>query len=455
MDNPNSTERKVFWISYPFPPAVSAGVFRSARFLKYLGQFGWRPAVFTVEPDEKKVLTDQSLETLIPDQIEVHAAPMWRPDQWSSKWLGWMKPRRQKTSELESRRPNTGISKQRVDQPQGLLPELRQRILATPDPKIWWARPAFGKALRILRRSQFDAIFSTAPPHSSHLLGLWLKRRIGIPLVLDFRDPWTRSPWATTHSPYIERVNQQMERECVENADAVILNTEAARREFQEFYGTEHAGKFHAIYNGFDPELESVVRTLAIRPHGITRAARTFTIRHVGTIYGRRDIRPFFQAIAELNQRLEIDLRFEQVGLVQVDYDLSQLARELGLADNVSIEPPVTHQQALEKMAGADSLLLLQPDGNLQVPGKLFEMILFRKPILTLTGDGATRDLATRYRLGPIAPADDVHQIAAALLDLSGATTFQTDWNQVLSEFNGRNQTQQLAQILDHVAAES
>lgn len=451
MSDSRDPQQSVLWLSYPFPPAVSAGVFRSVRFVKYLPEFGWKPLVFTVTPDER-FPTDDSLSNYLPADLVIESCPIWRPGEWKQRLFGKTQKngcasRPKSPTADEGTHPTQAAVATRPEQ-RSRYQELRRRLLATPDEKIWWARPAYYKALKLIRQHRPKVIFSTAPPHSSHLLGLWLKRKTGLPLVLDFRDPWTRSPWGGTKNAYLDEVNCRLERECVEGADAVILNTERTRDEFAGFYGPAQAAKFHTIYNGYDPslreEIEKLTPAAALTARG---PSTTLRLCHVGTIYGRREIRPLLEALS----RLVVaggNIAFEQVGIVKVDYDLPTYLKQHGLESNVCVIPPVTHSEALERMAGADVLLLLQPDGQLQVPGKLFEMIMFRKPILALTGEGATRDLVSKYRLGPIADPHDVSEMIGVLTSLaSGGVGENADWEGALAEFNGRNQTGALAKL--------
>jgi len=448
----DESRKSVLWISYPFPPAVSAGVFRSARFVKYLREFGWTPFVFTLKMD-KKIAVDPTLTDLIPEGIEIESAHIWRPDQWKN--LLWGKQRKEnQASRKESVRlsllPNNGHASVNPSAIKRCYRDLRERLLATPDPKIWWAIPSFWQAYRYLRQHRPSVIFSTSPPNSSHLLGLWLKRWSGLPLVLDFRDPWTRSPWVKPQSKYLAAVHRRLERSCVEAADAIILNTTNAREEFIDFYGPQYADKFHTVYNGYDPELLEHAQMLQ-ESYQNPAGKEPLKLCHIGTIYGRREIRPLLRAIAQVVSSGQ-NIEFEHVGIVNVDYDLDEFIRRNELARHVTISAPVAHEEALARMATADALLLIQPDGYLQVPGKLFEMILFSKPILSLTGEGTTRDIAEQYNLGPLADPADEQSIVKALEALcQPSAAMPVKWDAVRSRFNGRNQTAELARIFHDV----
>ena len=47
------------------------------------------------------------------------------------------------------------------------------------------------KAKSIIQEERVDAIVTTGPPHSAHLIGLDLKRQLNLPWIVDMRDPWT------------------------------------------------------------------------------------------------------------------------------------------------------------------------------------------------------------------------------------------------------------------------
>lgn len=434
-----SVTKQVLFLSFPFPPAPSAGVFRTIRFLKFLHEFGWEPIVLTVEHDENFPI-DETLKNKLP-ALQVHRVPM--PN---SRILRTFHSTTSAGNEPERAASAKQIVRRLALPGKKLAKSIKGRYTDIPDAMIRWAKKAYSKGLGIIKETDVQVLFSTAPPYSSHLLGCWLGRKTQIPLVLDFRDPWSHSPWAHFRSDHVAKRNQQMERMCIETAHKVIANTDRAKQEFVDFYGSEQAEKFCTIYNGFDPD-ELPNFQVEKAPTDSNR----FTIRHVGKLYGHRDIRPFLKAIAEVNQKSNsIEICFEQIGHVSADYDLVQFTKDLNIDRLVAFTPQLSHEEALKKMASSDALLLLQPEGRLQIPGKLFEMILFRKPILTLTGEGATRELAAKYRLGPIADAADEEQLSNALLSALGETAIdQTDCEDVFHAFDGRNQTRELARIFD------
>jgi glycosyltransferase involved in cell wall biosynthesis len=57
-----------------------------------------------------------------------------------------------------------------------------------PDPRRLWF--AYADAKRLVEQYKIPLIITTGPPHSVHLIGMKLKRKLGVKWIADFRDPW-------------------------------------------------------------------------------------------------------------------------------------------------------------------------------------------------------------------------------------------------------------------------
>ena len=60
-----------------------------------------------------------------------------------------------------------------------------------PDSRIGWNKYAYRKAEEIIKNQKIDCIITTGPPHSSHLIGLKIKKKYKLKWLVDLRDPWT------------------------------------------------------------------------------------------------------------------------------------------------------------------------------------------------------------------------------------------------------------------------
>jgi glycosyltransferase involved in cell wall biosynthesis len=232
----------------------------------------------------------------------------------------------------------------------------------------------------------------------------------------------------------------------------VVLNTDAAVDEFASHYRTLPASKFVAIPNGYDPDLQALVAELE-RDAESRAQNRPFRLCHAGDLYGKRSILPLIKAIGILTEA-GLDVELAQFGNCDDRVAVAETIRDLGLAGKVFLHEKIPHREALREMACADLLVAIQPGTALQIPGKLYEMMLFDKPLLVLADGGATAELVSARGLGKVAPCGDPLQIAQAVRSVcEGAIesrNFGVSRSRV-AEFDGRSLTGRLAALFSAV----
>ncbi|HZF16064.1 MAG TPA: glycosyltransferase [Steroidobacteraceae bacterium] len=407
--------KRVLLIAYHFPPAKgSSGLQRALKFCRYLPEFGWLPSVLTVAPRaHPQTASDQLAE--IPAGVEVKRAfaldaarhlsikgiyPSWaaRPDRWGSWWLG-------------------GV-------------------------------PA-GRAM--LRRLKIDAIWSTFPIATAHLIGHTLAKSTGLPWIADFRDSMTED--AYPRDANVRRRLRKLEARTVARAAASVFTTPGALRMYRERYPHVPPERFQVIANGFDEENFGGARAPVSAPH----AGGPRVLLHSGLLYPvERDPRALFAALAELKQAGEVDAGRLQVVLRATGHD-AEIAQLLGIAaieDLVKIAPPIAYEAALAEMLAADALLLLQAANcNHQIPAKLYEYLRCGRPILALTDPaGDTANELRAAQAGTIVPLDRADlirdRLRALLGDLDRGAARGAD-PAIAARFSRRSQTSQLAALLD------
>ncbi len=329
----------------------------------------------------------------------------------------------------------------------------RDLFLATPDKNIAWCFPTLRKALAMVRQHKPHVILTSGPPHSTHLIGMALKRLTGIAWVADFRDPWARRPWGLkSENPWGQRLLGRFERSCIRQADRIILNTTRMRDDFRDCYRNLHAENFVAIPNGCDPQMTEMIRSFCHKESGHSQepVPSRFVLCHPGSVYRKRDPRPLVKAIAAL-RRDGVCVELEQIGACDSGFALEEFIAEHDLQEQIQLQPPMPHRDCLRQMALADAFILLQPGTATQVPGKIFEMISFGKPIIALTGEGASADLVRQYSLGVVADPSSADCIATAVREVITHHAMYSDpsrWTQARLDYDGITLTQKLAEKL-------
>lgn len=451
----DSLERDVLFIAPSFPPVLQAGVFRTLRFLKYLPEFGWKPSVLTISADAQPdyLIRDESLSRQVQSGILVERTNVWRPYERATAPIKRLlrRPRKNLTESVPAEHV-TGNPIRSARGWRNVLHGACDVVFHTPDADIGWLVPAVRRGIRMIREQRPSVLYATGPPHSSHLVGVALKSLTGIPLLLDLRDPWARLTWEEHTRGIRQTIQRWCESICVRHADHVILNTERLCENFQAAYPQLDPQHFSSVANGYDPALRHRIENLATsRPDP---GQGPWTLCHAGGLYGKRDPRPLLEAIAMLNRAGHF-IRFEQIGSVAEPETLQHQIRQNRLGGCVTIRDPMPHDSALHHLAKADAVLILQPGTSTQVPSKLFESILFNKPLLAITDTGSTRSLMEDYALGAVADSDSVEAIAQALQQVmqSAPESFSSDGRaRALRDFNGETLTGQLHDKLNRIA---
>lgn len=401
---------RLLMIAFNFPPAATAGVHRTLRFTKYLPDFGCVPTVLTrnCEPDSggEQLLSQVPASVLI-DRVGVSPEPAATTAIGDLTNLAPSIPSGSRVSWRSMQNDIVRAVKHALRPAWDLLTE-------TPDQYIGWSRQAAYRGIELCRNRGFDVIYTTGPPHSTHLAGCKIKRATGLPWIADFRDPWARRPWAKARNPWGQRLLPYFERKVACEANCVILNNDASAADFRRAYSKLPPEKFISIPNGYDPDLLPLADRLRQRRRQQLQpfSSRPAVICHPGTLYGQRDPSPVLEAIACLH-REGLDVRFQQLGTVGPRFDLARLSQQLGIVHLVEHIPPVPHAEAMEYMSQADVLLIIQPNGPLMVPGKLYEMLLFDQPIVAVCDSAATSETLATFR----------HTWSASCGDTGGITT--------------------------------
>lgn len=291
---------------------------------------------------------------------------------------------------------------------------LARRVLAVPDGKTRWAWRAARTLRAEVRERGFDAVITTGPPHSVHLAALWgLRRRTQRRprWIVDMRDLWTDNPYYD-YGELRRRVDRRIESRVMRAADAVVAATEG----FAQTLGERHALRAFGVLTGFD---ERAV------PSAQARESRPLRIVHAGSLYaGRRDPGPLIEAAAGLAAGGRVDagslrLSFIGPGLEPV----ADAAERLGATDFVEIVGPLPHAETVARLSRAHALLLVQWCGDstaTEVPGKLFEYLALRKPVIALGSapDGEVAGILAATGAGLVVNSvAECRQALEALLD--------------------------------------
>jgi glycosyltransferase involved in cell wall biosynthesis len=414
---------KCLLVSFYFPPAGGGGVQRPLKLAQYLPAMGVETHVLA--PDDPRWMhRDDGLRA--PSQAWVHR----------SRYVGVSGG---KPSEVLA--GTTGLERVATQA------RLQLRRLVGPDENATWALTAIPAGVRIVREHGIDVVVSTSPPPSTHLIAAAIARATGARWVADLRDSLVahahrRSDTAATKAK--AATQRRVARLVASRADAITCVSEAISEETRAL---EPRGRVVTIANGCD--FDDVA--------GLERhPSERFRITHTGSFFGRRDPRPFLQALHDSG--LDVAARF----LGDFRPADRAWAESLGLGERLELLPYAPRAESLALQRDSEALLLLIPEaegrGRGVLSGKVFEYLAVGRPILAaVPPDGAAAELIRDTGAGLVVAPDDTDAIRGALAELNARrradglpdVALSEEWRARLSR---RTRVEEMAALLHEVA---
>ena len=440
--------KRLLIITYYWPPTGGSGVQRWVKFSKYLPEFGWQPVVYTPENPEQ-LARDESLLNDIPACAEVIKTHISEPYELYRRLTGG-----------KAGQEVNPVNAQRKTWKQRLSLWIRGNCFI-PDPRVGWVRPSVRFLKKYLREHPVDAVVTTGPPHSVHLIGLGLKKALGLRWIADFRDPWTEM-FYYKHlglSAAADRRHRRLEQAVLDGADKIISVSPPVAADFQARTKTPVV----LITNGFD-EADFRGESLASAP-GVQgfpgqkkwpeksldtpapqRQRTEIRLVHTGLFAADGNPLKLWDALAE---RCEADPDFRarlQIRLAgKVDAAITDAIRARGLGDNLVELGYLPHDETVREQREADILLLplrREPEYAKVLPGKIFEYLAARRPVLGIgQEDGAAATVLRDAAAGEMFDWDKKEELLA-FLDAAHPQTAG------IEKYTRRALTERLAEVL-------
>ena len=358
---------------------------RWLKFAKYLPDFGITPVVFTAENPEY-AMTDMSLEKEVSPELEVLRGPIWEPNKLLARLGGSKKS------------ASAGFLDSRPSPMARFLRYIRANFFI-PDARCFWIKPSVSSLKNYLEDKNVDVIVTTGPPHSVHLIGLALKKELGIKWVADFRDPWTSIDYFH-RLPLTSRSKEKhlkMEREVISAADRVLVVGEQMKKEFMAY-----SDEVYVIPNGYDG-------TDAGKPMALDEE---FTLTYAGLMNADRNPERLWEVMGEMVKEdpsfgARLKLRF--VG--SCSPEVLKSLEENGLSDNLDLLGYRDHEEVSKYQRSAQVLLLTVnrvPSARGIVTGKIFEYMRAMRPVMAIGPvDGDLAAILEETRCGEIVDFSD------------------------------------------------
>ena len=436
-------QRQFLYITPYFPPQKRVGALRPLKFVRHLTAQGWQPIVLADLRPEDDV--DRALLDACPSDIIV--------------------------SRTYARDNGLSIPAPREDEPKPASPQRAQsawrRRIATFDDyasrQRWYPGPEWlplGRhsldiphALRAARKllQQYpscEAIMVNADPYASLIVGAYLSRDSGLPLISDLRDPWAPCELRRPQRPALQRkLVDRMERYIIERSAKVILNTERTLSDYRAWYTDITPDRFTCIRNHADAELIAQ-GNFPPAPDDVCRLLFLGNLRRF--VEGDN----LLEALALAMRRTGDHPRpFELMISGKITPEARRKAEELGIAQHLVAHPFVPYTQVGSFMNSAHGLIALNNATVQRIPAKLYDYLTSDKPIVVIADNPEIETMVAPYPGLTLLGLSDIAGLAQAMIDIRNAGAISIP--RELGALSSESASERLAKLLCEVCSPS
>ena len=356
-------DKKVLIISYYWPPAGGPGVQRWMKFVKYLPEYNIKPILYIPENPNYPIY-DYSLNDEVSEKLEIIKNPITEISNIISN-----------SKSLNLIRSGNIPNPKEQSLFQRLLFFIRGNLFI-PDMKILWKNKSIDFIENYLSKTKIDVVITTGPPHSLHLIGYELKKRLNIKWISDFRDPWVNLNYLNRFHllPSVKRRHKKLRDKVLINSNSVIVTSEKLKKLYKEI-----APNIFKITNGYDYEYSTV------------NIDSKFSISHIGSLYPERNPKYLWDIIDEIcinNEEFRSNLQINFIG--NTSEKIIKYLSNKTFKSCVKFFDYVDYKRAIKFMCSSQILLMVEVndnDSSYAIPGKLFDYLNSKRPIIAIGPD--------------------------------------------------------------------
>ena len=333
------------------------------KFVKYLPEYNIKPILYIPENPNYPIY-DYSLNDEVSEKLEIIKNPITEISNIISN-----------SKSLNLIRSGNIPNPKEQSLFQRLLFFIRGNLFI-PDMKILWKNKSIDFIENYLSKTKIDVVITTGPPHSLHLIGYELKKRLNIKWISDFRDPWVNLNYLNRFHllPSVKRRHKQLRDKVLINSNSVIVTSEKLKKLYKEI-----TPNIFKITNGYDYEYSTV------------NIDSKFSISHIGSLYPERNPKYLWDIIDEIcinNEEFRSNLQINFIG--NTSEKIIKYLSNKTFKSCVKFFDYVDYKRAIEFMCSSQILLMVEVndnDSSYAIPGKLFDYLNSKRPIIAIGPD--------------------------------------------------------------------
>lgn len=359
---------KLLFLGYYFEPDITAAAFRSTDFVEYMRGRNVDVRVITSYPH--KIQGEEGLRPENPDQI-----------------------RRIKLKKVKQR---------------GFMGFLLHYLSFIPKSLVYSLKWRF-------RGWKPDVVFISSPPIFIGITGVMLRFLFRKKLILEIRDIWPDSAVAAgqlSKGGVAYKVASVFERFLYRRSHGIVCVSTPMKEYIQQYYRRDIC----VAYNG--PKAQYLSEVTKDFNNNDNRTARIAYAGNLGLVQGMDQLIKAFDVLK--SRELAHDWHLDIYGTGVLEEDLQKMSKDLGLHEKIHFHGVFPKAALSEHLNNSDVLylgLISSEALDKTIPSKLFDYMMFGKPILAaITGEG--KDILNENKANLVLESCTDQAIASGIMEL-------------------------------------
>ena len=266
--------------------------------------------------------------------------------------------------------------------------------------------------LKQIRSYNPDILYSRSTPISSAILAYKLKKRLKVPWIMHFSDPWVENPYYNWSSKTEEKY-ERMEGQLFNNADIITLTSETA----VDLYVKKYPHRKNDIL--YFPNVFDEISTRSLDYDRDKKIRITYT----GNIYKQRGIYPLIRMVDYIKSNHPEYLNEFEVSVAgNIDEYNAELLKKTD-SEIITYLGHLNYSDTSALVSTSDILVSIDKPkenefDNLFLPSKLMDYMAADRIILGITHNGSPTYRIVEDRFGKCFNHNDIPQISNFIIDI-------------------------------------
>ncbi|MCX8069215.1 MAG: hypothetical protein N2738_01790 [Thermodesulfovibrionales bacterium] len=352
--------KSILLIAYNYPPLISPQSLRWFYLSRELSKLGYKIDVLTISMPSRF----QDMKDFIPPEINVYRIPA-----GPFYYLTYKYSREDRRVQKPMTSDKATFDLWKYIYSLYLFFYRFGNSLLIPNLYTEWLPFAYIKGLSLIQKYRYDLIISSSEPAVCHIVAYLLKKKFNTKWLADYGDPWIYPIQTHKDIEFKKSLIRKLEARLLKKTDFITVTAEGTKKLYIKDYDFLQDDKVQIITQGYCPDVFNSLSEVKDREE--------FVLTYCGSFYKKlRDPSHLFSALKELTiERLKVKI----AGRIN---EFEELVKGQKIIEYNGF---ISHIDSIRLEKNSTVLLFISNATDTQIPGKIYEYIGAKRPILSIT----------------------------------------------------------------------